>query len=74
MSLLSNPYQDMNAVRSADMFFGRRRILRRLYSAIVSKQCISLVGSRHIGKSSVLRSLNFPELQQLWKVQATQDR
>ena len=53
---LSNPSQYMNAVHRPEMFFGRSRVLRRLYSAIVSQQCISLVGSGHIGKSSVLRS------------------
>lgn len=66
MPLLYNPYQDMKAVRSG-MFFGRRRILRRLYSAIVSQQCVSLVGSRHIGKSSVLQNLRCLELQRRYE-------
>ncbi|TMC15533.1 MAG: helix-turn-helix domain-containing protein, partial [Chloroflexi bacterium] len=69
---LSNPYQYMNAVHRPEMFFGRSRVLRRLYSAIVSQQCISLVGSGHIGKSSVLRSLKFPEVQQRFEYDLSQ--
>jgi hypothetical protein len=57
-----NPYYDMTAVRNPDMFFGRTNLLRSLYSAITHHQCISLVGSRHIGKSSVLRCMHRPEI------------
>src|SRR5579863_6487149 len=59
----NNPYQDFYVVRNKDMFFGRIALLRRLCSAVESRQCISLVGSRHIGKSSILRYIGFPEVQ-----------
>lgn len=59
----NNPYQYTTAVREAEMFFGRTHILRQIYSAINSKQCISLVGSRRIGKSSILTCMLLPEMQ-----------
>ncbi len=59
----ANPYQNLAAIREADMFFGRSALLRRLYSAVASQQCISLVGPRHIGKSSVLTCMILPEIQ-----------
>jgi len=59
----ANPYQNFTAVRDADMFIGRNTLLRRLYSAVASQQCISLVGPRHIGKSSLLTCMLLPEVQ-----------
>src|SRR5689334_20542761 len=62
-SMLTNPYYGMNALRDPDMFFGRSNTLRRIYSAIANRQCISLAGSLHLGKSSVLHCLRMPEIQ-----------
>lgn len=45
------------------MFFGRGNLLRRFYAAITNHQSVSLVGSRHIGKSSLLRCAILPEVQ-----------
>src|SRR5260370_1845290 len=45
------------------MFFGRTNLLRRFYAAIANRQCISLVGLRHIGKSSFMQCARLPELQ-----------
>ena len=59
-----NPYQDLSVVRNAEMFFGRTTVLRRIYSAIIAKQCISLVGTRHIGKSSILAALSSARMQE----------
>src|SRR5579864_6586423 len=59
----NNPYQYTTAVDKAEMFFGRTHILRQVYSAIDSKQSISLVGSRRIGKSSILKCMLLPEIQ-----------
>jgi hypothetical protein len=59
----NNPYQYTTAVRTCEMFFGRIHILRQIYSAIDSKQSISLVGSRRIGKSSILNCVLLPEIQ-----------
>src|SRR5436190_2046050 len=62
-SPLTNPYYGMNALHDPDMFFGRSHILRRIYSAIANRQCVSLVGSLHLGKSSVLHCLRLPAIQ-----------
>lgn len=59
-----NPYYNHNAVRDFTMFFGRQRELHMLYQAIVKHQSVSIVGPRHIGKSSLLQFLGKPELQQ----------
>src|SRR5437660_6976405 len=59
----SNPYFNLAIVRSSAMFFGRTNLLRRLYTAIANCQSVSVVGSRHIGKSSLLRCACLPEVQ-----------
>jgi hypothetical protein len=58
-----NPYFNLTAIRNPDMFFGRDKLLRRFYAAIANHQSVSLVGSRHIGKSSLLRYASLPEVQ-----------
>lgn len=59
-----NPYFDHDAVRDLSMFFGRQRELHLLYEAIAKHQSVSIVGGRHIGKSSLLQFLGVPDLQQ----------
>ena len=59
-----NPYFHMATIRTANMFFGRRNLLRRFYEVIVNHQSVSLVGPRHIGKSSFLWCVGLPEIQQ----------
>jgi hypothetical protein len=61
---LHNPYYDLAAVRQPEMFFGREDLLRQLFSLVAHQQSVSLVGPHHIGKSSILRSMSFPEIQQ----------
>lgn len=61
--LLQNPYGSKSMLRDPGMFFGRMDALRHIYSEIRDKQCLSLVGSRRIGKSSVLGLLSLEELQ-----------
>ncbi len=58
-----NPYFHMATIRTANMFFGRRNLLRRFYAAIANHQSVALVGSRHIGKSSFLWCVGLPEIQ-----------
>jgi hypothetical protein len=58
-----NPYHHRDAVRDFNMFFGRQRELQMLYQAILKHQSVSIVGPRHIGKSSLLRFLGELELQ-----------
>jgi len=59
-----NPYYNTSALRNPSLLFGRTYLLRRIYSALANKQSISLVGLRHIGKSSLLYCLRQPELLQ----------
>lgn len=58
-SRLRNPYTNRMAIVSEDFFFGRDRELERLYSRLLGEQSVSLVGERRIGKSSLLRALDF---------------
>ena len=60
----TNPYYDYDTVRDPSMFFGRKHELKMLFHAIEKRQCFSIVGSRHIGKSSLLKFLANTELQQ----------
>ena len=60
---LYNPYINTNTLRDQNMFFGRRALLRRIYERLISKQCISLIGLQHVGKSSLLHALPLRELQ-----------
>lgn len=60
----SNPYYNMAAVRDPQMFYGRSRLLGTLFSTLTNRQCISLVGARGIGKSSVLQYVKLAEVQQ----------
>jgi hypothetical protein len=60
----TNPYYDHDAVRDPSMFFGRWHELRMLFNALEKRQCVSIVGSRHIGKSSLLKFLANTEIQQ----------
>jgi hypothetical protein len=59
-----NPYFDNNAVRDLAMLFGREYELRLIYDMLEKKQSVSLIGSRHIGKSSLLHHIGSLELQQ----------
>ena len=59
----SNPYFNVATIRNADMFFGRTRLLRCFYEALVKRQSVSLVGPHNIGKSSLLRCACLPEVQ-----------
>ena len=63
---LPNPYLNLTPIRNQDMFFGRDNLLKRFYAAIANHQSVSLVGSRHIGKSSFLRHACLPEIQALF--------
>ena len=61
--LPQNPYGSKGMLRDHSMFFGRVDTLRHIYSEIRDRQCLSLIGSRRIGKSSILGLLTLPELQ-----------
>ena len=69
----SNPYYNHDAVRDFTMFFGRQRELQMLYQAITKHQSVSIVGARHVGKSSLLRFLSKAELQQRYEFDLQQN-
>jgi tRNA A-37 threonylcarbamoyl transferase component Bud32 len=59
-----NPFFNRHRITDPAYFFGRQRELERLYSAIATHQCDSLVGDRKLGKSSLLTRLSHaPTLQ-----------
>jgi hypothetical protein len=63
-----NPYYNLSVVRDADMFFGRTEILQALFASCKHKQCFSLVGTRKVGKSSLLKHMQATKLQQSFGV------
>src|SRR5436853_2706056 len=58
-----NPYFDYTTVRDSAMFFGREDELSELYEAGHRLQSISIVGLRHIGKSSIFKYMGLPTVQ-----------
>lgn len=58
-----NPYGYLTPIRDSHRFIGRVQTIRLLYSALVQKQSISLVGLRHIGKTSLLYYITTKEAQ-----------
>lgn len=58
-----NPYFNLAIILRPGMFFGRTHLLRRFYETVVNRQSISLLGPRHIGKSSFLWCAALPEVQ-----------
>lgn len=60
---MKNPYTYRNMIRDPAMFFGRTEVLIRIYNLLSNMQCVSIIGDRRIGKSSLLYCLAFPEIQ-----------
>lgn len=58
----ANPYHNRSMIRHPGEFFGRARELRRIYSRLNASPpgCISVVGDRRIGKSSLLNFVCMP--------------
>jgi hypothetical protein len=67
-SELRNPYYHTAMVRDPNLFFGRSDALRRIFATIRDQQCLSLVGARRIGKSSLLAALRSPARQTAFAV------
>lgn len=53
-------------------FFGREREIEALYSAILTRQCRSVVGERKMGKSSLLTHIAHPDVQRAHNVNPDQ--
>ena len=61
----TNPFFYRQRITDPTYFHGRGREVEALYSAIVTRQCRSIVGERKMGKSSLLTQLACPsQLQQ----------
>ncbi len=58
-----NPYFNLSMIRNVEMFFGRKKLLRRFYAALANHQSVSILGKRRIGKSSLLWCAALPEMQ-----------
>jgi len=65
---MNNPYTNRGTIRNPQEFYGRRREIRRIYSRISSShpQCISIIGERKIGKSSLLYFINHEDARKKW--------
>ena len=61
-SQLRNPYFNHSMIQNVEMFFGRTSLLRRFYASLDSRQSVSLIGQRRIGKSSFLWCASRPEM------------
>jgi len=63
MEIINNPYLNRTMIRDVEDFYGRRREVARIYSRIgtAHPQSVSIVGSRRIGKSSLLYFIYQPE-------------
>ena len=55
-----NPYWHRKEIRDPACFFGRSREIQGALSVLPNSQCISLVGPRHIGKTSLLHYISNP--------------
>lgn len=64
MDYLNNLFDNPTTLRDPAHFVGRRGQLERIFSLIKAKQNISLVGSRRIGKTSLLTCLKSELIQQ----------
>ena len=56
-----NPFFNRQRITDPAFFYGRTSQIEALYSAVVTRQCRSLVGERKLGKSSLLTTLGQPE-------------
>lgn len=61
---LTNPYQALKPINDPRMFFGPASVVRRIYSALEGDHSVSLVGLRHAGKTTLLRCMSHPAIQQ----------
>jgi AAA+ ATPase superfamily predicted ATPase len=60
--VLENPFFHRGPIRERRYFFGRTRETRQSLQMLCNSQCVSLVGPRHIGKTSFLLHLCDPEV------------
>ena len=58
----SNPFFNRHRISEPRYFSGRQRELESLYSAVLTRQCRSVVGERKLGKSSLMTQLKHPQV------------
>jgi len=65
---MNNPYTNRRTIKNPDEFYGREREVRRIYSRLSSShpQCISIIGERKIGKSSLLYFISHEDIRKKW--------
>ena len=59
-----NPYLNRKMIKDPTSFFGRREELDRIFSRLggARPQCLSIIGERRMGKSSLLWHIQHPEV------------
>jgi conflict system STAND superfamily ATPase len=65
---MTNPYANRAALRNGEDFFGRTRELQEIYDLVVHGLCISLVGERRVGKTSLLIAAASDEKRQAFHI------
>jgi DNA-binding winged helix-turn-helix (wHTH) protein len=63
-ALIENPFFNRGAIQDPEYFYDRRRETRRALRMLSKRQCVSVVGPRKIGKTSLLFHLCRPEVMQ----------
>ena len=65
---MNNPYTNRGAIKNPQEFYGREREIRRIYSRLSSSQpqCLSIIGERKVGKSSLLYFINHEDTRKQW--------
>jgi len=65
---MNNPYTNRGVIKNPEEFYGREREVRRIYSRLSSShpQCLSIIGERKIGKSSLLYFISHEEIRKQW--------
>ena len=65
---MDNPYTNRGTITDPQEFYGREREIRRIFSRISSShpQCISIIGERKIGKSSLLYFISHEATRREW--------
>jgi hypothetical protein len=66
--ILENPFFHRGPIRDRRYFFGRTAETRRGLQMLRKGQCVSIVGPRRIGKTSLLFHLRNPEVQRRYKL------
>ena len=52
-----NPFTDRGRIDDAPRFFGREAELQRIFNALDRHECVSIIGSNHTGRSSLLHQV-----------------